>query len=113
MSLDLYLTRDACPHCGRGDAGWSCNITHNLNKMADEAGIYGVLWLPEENGITTAAQLIEPLRKAIAEMKADPERFKAHNAKNGWGLYENFVPRLEELLVECERTPSAAVRANR
>ena len=113
MSLDISLCRNKCPHCGRSDEGYSANITHNLNKMADEAGIYGILWRPEENGIEKAAQLIEPLRKAIAEMKADPPRFEKHNSPNGWGLYENFVPWLERLLVACEEYPEAAVHASR
>jgi hypothetical protein len=113
MSLDVYLSPNKCPHCGRADEGFSQNITHNLNKMADEAGIYGVVWCPEENGITTARQLIEPLRKAIADMKADPERFKKHNASNGWGLYENFLPWLEKYLQACEEMPDAAVSVSR
>ena len=43
------------------DYVYSANITHNLTKMADEAGIYECLWRPEEIGITKAGQLIEPL----------------------------------------------------
>jgi hypothetical protein len=81
--------------------------------MAVEAGIYGVVWRPEENGITTAGQLIEPLRKAIADMKADPERFKKHNASNGWGTYGQFLPWLENYLRACEETPDAAVSVSR
>lgn len=113
MSLDVYLSPNKCPCCGRADEGFSQNITHNLNKMADEAGIYGIVWRPAENGITTARQLIEPLRKAIADMKADPERFKKHNAPNGWGLYENFLPWLEKYLKACEEMPDAAVSVSR
>jgi len=113
MSLDVYLEPKKCPHCGRADEGFSANITHNLAGMADEAGIYGIVWRPEENGITTARQLIEPLRKAIADMKADPARFKKHNAPNRWGLYENFLPWLENYLQACEAMPDAAVRVSR
>lgn len=32
------------------------SITHNLNKMADCAGIYQHLWRPEEIGISCKAQ---------------------------------------------------------
>jgi hypothetical protein len=113
MSLDVYLEPNKCPHCGRSDEGFSINITHNLNKMADEAGIYGIVWRPEENGITTARQLIEPLRKAIADMKADPARFDKYNASNGWGTYKHFLPWLEEYLAACERMPDAAVSVSR
>ena len=33
---------------------YSANITHNLNTMADEAGIYKHLWRPDEIKITKA-----------------------------------------------------------
>jgi hypothetical protein len=113
MSLDVYLESAKCEHCGRSDEGFSANITHNLNSMAAEAGIYKIVWRPDEYGITKAKQLIEPLRKAIAEMKADPERFKKHNSPNGWGLYEHFVPWLDEYLAACEAEPEASVRVSR
>ena len=113
MSLDVFLYINKCECCGRIDEFFSSNITHNLNKMADESGIYGIVWRPDENGITKAKQLIEPLTKAIAEMKADPERFKKFDSPNGWGLYENFVPWLERYLRACEKEPEAFVRVSR
>lgn len=82
-------------------------------KMAKEAGIYFHLWRPEEIGITKAAQLIGPLQSALAAMKADPKRFEAHNSPNGWGLYENFVPFVEQYLAACEACPNADVSVSR
>src|SRR6266496_3980933 len=41
------------------------NITHNLNTMADAAGIYKHLWRPEELGITKAGELIAPLAAGL------------------------------------------------
>ena len=113
MSLDVYLETNTCPMCGRRDEGYSANITHNLNKMADEAGIYGVVWSPEENGVAHARQLIQPLRKALAMMKAEPERFKQHDALNGWGTYAQFLPWLELYLAACEQTPDATISVSR
>lgn len=92
---------------------YSANITHNLGSMAEEAGIYKHLWRPEEIGITKAAQLVEPLLDGLALMKADPPRFEKHNAKNGWGLYEHFVPWVENYLAACEENPTADVRVSR
>ena len=107
MSLDVYLTirKPVAVHNG--------NITHNLGAMAKEAGIYQHLWRPEEIGITTAAQLIEPLRVGLELLKSDPDRFRKHNAPNGWGMYEHFVPFVAEYLAACEAHPNASVRVSR
>lgn len=124
MSLDVYLTKDPetvpCKcECGHGhtktvseEVYWS-NITHNLGGMASEAGIYKHLWRPEEIGITKAGQLIEPLANAIALMQSDPERFKKFDASNGWGIYEQFVPWVENYRAACALNPDANVSVSR
>ena len=92
---------------------YSANITHNLGAMAKEAGIYMHLWRPEEIGLTKAGELIEPLRAGLELMKADQARFEKHNAPNGWGLYEHFVPFVEEYLAACEKNPGATLWVSR
>jgi hypothetical protein len=113
MSLDVSLYVNKCEYCGRKDEFFGSNITHNLNNMAREAGIYEALWRPEEIGITKAGQLIEPLRKGLAMMKADPVRFKQFDSPNGWGRYVDFVPWIENYLSACEVEPEAEVRVSR
>lgn len=118
MSLDVYFYEShKCPHCGKetghGEEVWSANITHNLNSMAEEAGIYGIVWRPEENGIEKAGDLTERLTAAIDVMNQDPPRFEKHNSKNGWGMYEHFVPWLERLRDASKEYPDARVRASR
>lgn len=103
MSLDICLT------AVRRTEVYSTNITHNLTAMAGEAGIYEMLWRPEENGVTHAGQMIERLRTAINDMRASPSAFRAHNPENGWGSYDVFVPWLENLLRACEENPDAEV----
>lgn len=98
---------------GESNEVYSANVTHNLNRMADEAGIYDCLWRPDENGITKAKQLIDPLRAGLNLMKSQPERFKKHNPANGWGSYDMFVPWLERYLAACEQWPDATVRVSR
>lgn len=92
---------------------YRANITHNLGKMADAAGIYKPLWRPEEIGATKARDLIEPLSAGLAKLMADPEHFKQFNAANGWGLYEHFVPFVKDYLDACRRFPDANVSTSR
>ena len=114
MSLDIDLVSDDCEHCGRGgDQLFTANITHNLGKMAAAAGIYDCLWQPEEHGIERAEQLIAPLRAGIGMMVSDPRRYREHDAPNGWGTYEDFLPWLGRLLKACEQHPLAKVRVSR
>jgi hypothetical protein len=92
---------------------YSANITHNLGEMAQEAGIYQALWRPEEEGYYTASDLIEPLTRGLALLTSDPERFKAFNSPNGWGMYEHFVPFVAKYLEACVTHPDARVDASR
>lgn len=92
---------------------YHANITHNLNAMEREAGLYQYLWRPEEVGITHARQLIEPLRTGLKLMEGDPERFRALNPPNGWGSYEGLMGFVEDYVLACERYPDAEVSISR
>jgi len=107
MSLDVWLT------AARPTTVYASNITHNLGRMAEEAGIYQHLWRPEEIGVTTAGELIEPLERGLAALKAEPDRFRAFDAPNGWGRYEHFVPFVAQYLDACRENPDATVNADR
>ncbi len=111
MSLDLYISR-VCPTCGHDD-GDSFNITHNLGPMAEEASVYGALWRPEENGIEKAGDLVPLLEKALKLMSEDPERFRVHDAPNGWGTLDSFTSFCEDVLEAAKHNPDAKVRAYR
>ena len=95
------------------DEVYSANITHNLNKMAREAGIYEHLWRPEEIGITKANQLIVPLSAGLIILRSDPERFQKLNPENGWGNYVGLVKFVENYLDACKKYPDAEVYASR
>ncbi len=89
------------------------NITHNLGKMADEAGIYNCLWRPDENDIERASQLTEPLEKGLNQLKNDPAYFKQFSPENGWGNYELLVAFVVSYLDACKKYPTAKVRVSR
>lgn len=141
MSLDVSLkSREpvdkVCNHCGSTyqeyEEYYSANITHNLGKMADKAGIYEALWRPyrlkkeyvptedydvemlfERMSITYAKELIEILEKGLKDLKKRPKYFEKFNASNGWGMYEHFVPFVEKYLEACKEYPEAIVEADR
>ncbi len=113
MSLSVYLHSNCCKTCHRYDIAYEANITHNLAEMAEAAGIYNVVWHPEDIGITQARKLVKPLRRALKLMKAYPGKFKQFDSKNGWGTYEDFVPWLERYLEACLASPDAEVHVSR
>jgi hypothetical protein len=107
MSLDVYLT------VTKPTEVFQWNITHNLNTMARQAGIYEALWRPEEICIYSARQLIVPLSRARDALRDDPEHFRKFNPVNGGGTYEGLVEFVEKYLEACIKNPDAEVRACR
>lgn len=120
MSLDVSLTRkrwisydEGKTHTEDHEEVYWANITHNLGKMADEAGIGDVLWRPKEIGKTKASEIVELLEKGLADLKSRPEHFQALNSHNGWGMYEHFVPFVEKYLEACRKYPDAIIEVSR
>jgi len=105
MSLDINLVWEDGAH-------WQ-NITHNLVEMASQADIYACLWRPETCNVTVAGELVQPLRRAIEDMKARPQHYRQFDSANGWGKYDHFLPWLEQLLQACEEHPEAWVQSCR
>lgn len=105
MSLDISLTEI------KEIEVYSANITHNLGKMADAAGIYHCLWRPEEINIKTAGELIDPLKEGLKKLEDDPEYYKKFNPPNGWGTYKGFIFWLKKLIIKCENHPNATIKA--
>jgi len=103
MSLRVYLT------AVRPTTVFEAGITHNLNTMAKEAGIYQHLWRPEELNITKARDLILPLQEGLKQLQDTPARFTALNPKNGWGNYEDLVLFVATYLEACRKDPDADI----
>jgi len=124
MSLDVYLvekkdilyTCEICGHqhpCTDSVVVYSANITHNLNQMADKAGIYNAIWRPDRILAQIANDIILPLQNGISELKQNPDYFKKFNARNNWGTYDDFVPWVEAYLQACINNPNAYIQVNR
>lgn len=140
MSLDVHLNRKKIVSYDGGktfeeqlEQVYWANITHNLNTMADKAGIYEALWRPhrlkegynipdkeheaewkfEDENIVLAKEIAPIIEKGLADMKARPEYYEQFNASNGWGLYENFVLWIEKYLEACNEYPDAIVSVSR
>jgi len=125
VSLDVYLkgpivtVECECTECDnvhtrqRSPTLFDWNITHNLTKMADAAGLHEVLWRPEEIGVLMACHMIDRLRAGLELLRSDPDRFKALNPDNGWGDYNGLVKMAAAYLAACEEHPTAAVRVSR
>jgi hypothetical protein len=107
MSLDFSLSRV------QETEVYSANITHNLGKMADAAGIYYALWRPEERDYRIASDIIPVLEEGLQKLKNDPAHYKTFDADNGWGLYEHFVPFVEKVLNACKEYPDAKIEVSR
>lgn len=107
MSLDFYL-KEVQPVTVA-----SFNITHNLNEMAEAADIYKCLWRPDENCIEKAHQMIEPLSAGLADLLANPAKYKQFNPENGWGSYEGLVSFVKGVLNACIENPNADIEVSR
>lgn len=107
MSLDINLDKVV------RTTVFSGNITHNLNRMADAAGLYDALWHPEHLCARKAADLIGHLTKGLDCLKSDPDRFRALGPKNGWGTYEALVEFVERYLAACTANPDGEIQVCR
>jgi len=112
----LYPDREPIVAIPEGESSrcvYSGNITHNLRRMARGAGIYEALWQPDEIGIATANQLIDPLVSGLKKLRSDPAKFTPYNPANGWGSYDVLVRFIVEYLEACIGYPDAAVSVSR
>ena len=114
MSLDFYLEMSLDTG---GDEHYQVllfdgNITHNLNTMASEAGLYKCLWRPDENygSNPLAEEIIESLEKGLVKLKSDSDYYKKFNPKNGWGNYKGLISFTENVLEACQKHPKANIK---
>lgn len=111
MSLSVYM------EAVRPTIVFERNITHNLSRMAREAGIFEAIWCPDEMaGVgfgepVPVSLIVEKLEAGLKDLKARPSHYREFNPENGWGNYDGFVEFVEEYLAGCKANPDAVVRA--
>lgn len=122
MSLDVSLLRkkttfyeDTGESITEYEHVYDKNITHNLNKMANAAGIYRAMWRPEElfDGEIKAEQIIEILKNGLTWLKDNKVEAEKYNSPNGWGTYSNFVKFVKNYLSACKKYPKAIIKTYR
>lgn len=118
LDIGLYVEKwisydSGKTHTKEDEYVYDSNITHNLGKMAGEAGIYKTIWRPEEIEKYKAEDIIAMLEAGLADLKARPEHFEQFNSSNGWGMYEHFVPFVEEYLNACKEYPKSLIYVSR
>jgi hypothetical protein len=107
MSLDIYL------YANRRTEVYERNITHNLGRMAEAAGVYKALWRPEEIGAKKAEDIIPLLTLGLANLEADPAHYRTFEPDNGWGTYEALRDFVRSYLDACKENPDAEIEVSR
>jgi hypothetical protein len=140
MSLDVTLYRNYHVSYDEGktlepqrEFLYSSNITHNLGKMADAAGLYEALWRPyqlkegydipeddykaeweyEDANPVRAYEISPIIEKGLEDMKKRPKHYEKFNSSNGWGMYHDFVPWIEQYLEALKKYPESFVECDR
>jgi hypothetical protein len=138
MSLDVglyrikYVSYDMVNFHEEKEQVYTANITHNLNVMAEQAGIYKALWRPyqlhkdyvhcedykiemsfEDSVTIIASDIIDFIEQGLDLLKNRPDFFSKFDSPNGWGKYVNFVPFVEKYLNALKQYPNSIVIVDR
>ena len=138
MSLDVslyqikYVSYDRVNFHEEKEEIYGANITHNLNVMAEQAGIYKALWRPyqlhkdyvhtedynkemafEDSVTIFASDIIDVIEQGLDLLKLRPDYFSKFNSPNGWGTYVHFVPFVENYLNALKQYPNSIIIVDR
>ena len=107
VSLDVYLTET------RPVEVFERNITHNLARMADAAGLYIPLGGPNCCRPRRRPNLSARSSLGFAVLKGDKWRFKRIRTGEWVGSYDGLVRFAESYLAACREYPDAQIRVSR
>lgn len=101
MSLNLYINDNHI-----------FNITHNLNKMADAAGIYEAMWYPEKIG-SLVHEILPFLEYGLYKLANNRYFYEQFDPPNGWGRYDDLVETVEKYIIACIKNPFGKITVSR
>lgn len=118
MSLDIYFKDPETENYLEIEG--NTNITHNLNKIAQELCFYEVLWRPEETiGLfknpskIIASEILPYYREALSTVLEEGETVKHLLPSNGWGTLECFNRVLTSCINACLKYPDSIIQVSR
>ncbi len=105
MSLDIRL------YIGN-ECVFDRNITHNLQKMAEEAGLEYAMWYPHTYDVRFAGELVPYIVAGVLNLRNDPTYYQKFNAVNGWGSLHNLVEVASAYAEACIKYQHARVEVS-
>jgi hypothetical protein len=102
MSLDIYLNCES----GESHSVFEANITHNVSRMWDMAGVYDALYKSRGK---LASQIIDDLAVGIRRMEEDMPTYRNLNPENGWGSADGALAWLKNLITACKKYPNSRI----
>lgn len=95
------------------------NITHNLNKMAENIPVsetltlYNVLWRPDESNLTLTDEILPLVDAGVRYMLKHEKKLKKFNPDNGWGSYEGLLDFTRKVGAACLFNPRCKISVSR
>jgi hypothetical protein len=62
-----------------------------------------------ELGGKCVTEILPSLEAGLAELKRDPQKYRALNPPNGWGTYEDLVEVTESAIAAAKQFPNATI----
>lgn len=114
MSADFGASTPGCEGCGcTGHRLGDWNLTYNLTPMLKAAGFPGWSEVVSERRsdglLPTGANTVPIFEAVLAELRANPEKYRAMNPPNGWGTYEGAVEVFADYIEKVGPHPDATV----
>lgn len=126
MSFDLTMYEEPCPHCHRGGEVWRWDgMTYNLAGMFRKAGFYDAIKRPfddyrdgnkgryppvVEKGAVAVSDVVELVRKGLADMVENEDDYRELEPDNGFGDYPGALRFTRALLQACTKHPDAFIK---